>query len=44
MKAVKTGWDFFQDQILGMRWLKDLACSADLFDIVYSKLFSTGEK
>lgn len=24
MKAVKTGWDFFQDQILGMRWLKDL--------------------
>ena len=24
MKAVKTGWDFFRDQILGMRWLKDL--------------------
>ena len=21
---LKTGWDFFQDQILGMHWLKDL--------------------
>ena len=24
MGAIKTGWDFFQDQILGMHWLKDL--------------------
>ena len=24
MDAIKTGWDFFQDQILGMHWLKDL--------------------
>lgn len=24
MNAVKTGWDFFQNQILGMQWLKDL--------------------
>ena len=24
MVAIKTGWDFFQDQILGMHWLKDL--------------------
>ena len=23
MGAIKTGWDFFQDQILGMHWLKD---------------------
>ena len=75
MKIIKNGWDFFQDQILGMHWLKDLigkllvkaglgegrfpgeflhfflyhknfcvACGADLCDILYSKLFSTGEK
>ena len=24
MKIIKNGWDFFQDQILGMHWLKDL--------------------
>ena len=24
MGAIKTGWDFFQDQILGMHWLKNL--------------------
>lgn len=24
MGAIKTGWDFFQNQILGMHWLKDL--------------------
>ena len=24
MGAIKTGWDFFQDQILCMHWLKDL--------------------
>lgn len=24
MEIVRTGWDFFQDQILGMHWLKDL--------------------
>ena len=24
MGAIKTGWNFFQDQILGMHWLKDL--------------------
>lgn len=24
MGAIKTGWDFFQDKILGMHWLKDL--------------------
>lgn len=24
MGAIKTGWYFFQDQILGMHWLKDL--------------------
>ena len=24
MGAIKTGWDFFQDQVLGMHWLKDL--------------------
>ena len=24
MGAIKAGWDFFQDQILGMHWLKDL--------------------
>ena len=24
MGAIKTGWDFFQDQILGMHWQKDL--------------------
>lgn len=24
MGVIKTGWDFFQDQILGMHWLKDL--------------------
>ena len=24
MGAIKTVWDFFQDQILGMHWLKDL--------------------
>ena len=24
MGAIKTGWAFFQDQILGMHWLKDL--------------------
>ena len=23
-KIIKNGWDFFQDQILGMHWLKDL--------------------
>ena len=23
MGAIKTGWDFFQDQILGMHWLKN---------------------
>ena len=24
MKIIKNGWDFFQNQILGMHWLKDL--------------------
>ena len=24
MGVIKTGWDFFQNQILGMHWLKDL--------------------
>lgn len=24
MQALKTAWDFFQDQILGMRWLNDV--------------------
>ena len=24
MEALKTGWDFFQNQILGMKWLNQL--------------------
>ena len=24
MEIIKTGWEFFQNQILGMQWLKDL--------------------
>ena len=24
METIKSGWDFFQNQILGMHWLKDL--------------------
>lgn len=35
MEALKTGWDFFQNQILGMKWLNQLigsllnACGLD---------------
>ena len=24
MEAIKTSWDFFQNQILGMRWLNEV--------------------
>ena len=35
MEAIKTGWDFFQNEILGMKWLNRLigslveACGLD---------------
>lgn len=28
MEALRTGWDFFQNEILGMKWLSRLIGSA----------------
>lgn len=39
MGALKTGWDFFQNQILGMKWLNEL-----IGNILNSCGLDTGEK
>ena len=35
MGAIKTGWDFFQDQILGMHWLKDLIGNLNFYIFLF---------